>query len=91
MPIAIDRPSLKTSLSQRYANQTVGGAFNAKNIIETGVDALFSSMQGAGFQTSNGFETEVKQGNSQYKNDGEGLSTYEKGLNTTPYDATFLS
>jgi hypothetical protein len=88
MPLPIDRPSLKTSLSQRYATQPAGGAFDAKNIIENGVDPLFSSMQGAEFQTDNGFETKTKLGISQLKNDGEGTSIYEEGLDTTPYMST---
>ena len=48
-------------------------------------------MQGSEFQTSNGFETDVLQGVSQFKNDGENLSAYEQGLDTTPYDAVFHS
>ena len=87
MPIPTPRPSLTTNLAQRYATQPVGGAFDARDIIETGVDSLFGSMQGAEFQTANGFETEVQQGISQFKNDGENLSIYEQGLDTTPYDA----
>ncbi len=91
MPIPTDRPSLKTSLSQRYAKQHVGGAYDARDIIETGVAPLFSSMQGSEFQTANGFETDVLQGVSQFKNDGENLSIYEQGLDTTKYDTSFPS
>jgi hypothetical protein len=88
MPIETPRPSLTTNLAQRYETQPVGGAFNARNIIESGVDPLFASHKGAIYQTENGFETEVKIGVSQFKNDGEGTSFLEKGINTTPYDAS---
>ncbi len=87
MPTQIPRPSLTITLAERYATQNVGGAFDARNIIESGVDAEFASIQGSTFQTENGFETEVQQGVSQFINDGEGTSMYEEGLDTTPYDS----
>ena len=87
MPNAVPRPSLTTTLADRYATQTVGGAFDARDIIETGVDALFASMQGSQFQTKNGFLTKEQQGVSDFKNDGNGLSQYVQGLDTSKYDA----
>ncbi len=84
MPLPLPRSSL--TLAQRYETQPVGGAFNARNIIESGVDGLFASMQGAEFQNVNGFLTKVQQGITDYKNSGEGLSQYEVGLDTTKYD-----
>ena len=54
----ITRPSLTTDLASRYQTQNVGGAYDARNIIETGVDPLFASYQGATFQNKNGFLTE---------------------------------
>lgn len=88
MPNPIPRPSLNTSLSQRYASQPVGGAYDARNIIETGVVPQFASYQGATFQTENGFETEIQLGVSQFKNEGLGTSMYDDGLDTTKYQAS---
>ena len=91
MPIQQARPSLTTDLATRYATQQVGGAFDARDIIESGVDPLFASYQGTTFQNVNGFLTEQQVGVSDFKNDGNGLSTYVQGLNTTPYDSSFPS
>lgn len=91
MPIPTPRPSLTTDLATRYATQRVGGAFNDKNIIENGVDALFASFQSAQFQNFNGFLTRVQQGVSDFKRDGKDLSQYVQGLSTTPYDSSFPS
>jgi hypothetical protein len=87
MPIQTARPSLTTTLAERYETQPVGGAFNARNIIENGVDALFASLQGAEFQVKNGFMTEEQVGVSDFINDGNGLSQYVQGLDTTKYDS----
>jgi hypothetical protein len=87
MPNAISRPSLTTTLADRYATQPVGGAFNARNIIESGVDALFASNQSAEFQVKNGFLTEELLQVSDFKNEGNGLSQYVQGLDTSKYDA----
>ena len=83
----IPRPSLTTTLEQRYATQHAGGAFDDKDIIEAGVDALFASMQGAQFQIKNGFLTKEQQGISDFINDGNNLSLYVQGLDTTKYDS----
>jgi len=85
MPTPIQRPSITTDLASRYETQKVGGAFDARNIIEKGVDSIAASYQGATFQTANGFSTEAQQGQSDFKNDGLGLSSYVKGLDTRPY------
>lgn len=87
MPNALPRPSLTLTLADRYATQPVGGAFNARNIIESGVDALFASNQGAEFQVKNGFLTEEQIQVSDFKDDGNDLSIYVQGLSTTPYDS----
>jgi hypothetical protein len=87
----IQRNSLTTDLVTRYNTQKAGGAYNAKAIIETGVDPLFASYQGATFQNKNGFLTEQSVGTSDFKNDGKDLSQYVAGLNTTKYDSTFPS
>ena len=91
MPNPISRPSLTIDLATRYQTQKAGGAFDDKNIIESGVDALFASYQGATFQNANGFLTKVQQGVSDFKGDGANLSIYVQGLSTTPYDASFPS
>jgi hypothetical protein len=90
MPNALPRPSLTIDLATRYATQTVGGAFNARNIVENGVDPLFASYQGATFQNFNGFLTDVQVGVSDFKNNGNDLSIFVQNLNTTPYDAAGL-
>lgn len=91
MPTPIARPSLTTDLATRYATQKVGGAFDARDIVESGVDSLFASYQGATFQNANGFLTEMQLEVSDFKNDGNGLSIYVQGLSTQPYDASFPS
>lgn len=86
MPTPITRPSLTTDLASRYASQRVGGAFDARDIIEAGTDALFASFQGATFQNTNGFLTKEQLGVSDFKNDGNNLSQYVQGLDTRKYD-----
>jgi len=87
MPNPIQRPSLTTDLATRYATQNVGGAYDARDIIEAGVDPLQASYQGQQFQNQNGFLTEVQQGVSDFKGDGNDLSQYVQGLDTTKYDS----
>lgn len=87
MPTPLQRPSLTIDLATRYATQTVGGAFDARDIIESGTDGLFASYQAQQFQLTNGFLTKEVQGVSDFKNNGGGLSQYVQGLDTTPYDA----
>lgn len=91
MPNPIPRPSLTTPLSQRYATQKAGGAFDDKAIIESGVDPLFASFQAATFQVNDGFLTKVQQGISDFIDNGNNLSYYVKGLDTTKYTTTFPS
>ena len=87
MPNTQTRPSLTITLAERYETQLVGGAFDARDIVERGVDPLFASLQGAEFQVQNGFLTEEQVGVSDFKDDGLGLSQYVVGLDTTPYDS----
>ncbi len=89
MPIQIPRPSLKTSLSDRYTTQHVGGAFNAESIDVEGFNALFASYQSRTFQIYNGFDMAVKPLVSDFKNDGGDMSFYVQGLDTTKYTTTF--
>ena len=89
MPIPIERPSLTTPLSQRYATQHVGGAFEADQIDTEGFNALFASYQSLTFQIYNGFDMAIKQGISDFKNDGGDMSFYVQGLDRTKYTTTF--
>jgi hypothetical protein len=90
MPNALPRPSLTIDLATRYATQPVGGAFNARNIIDgiNQVDGLFASYQSAQFQNFNGFLTDMQVEVSDFKNQGNDLSIFVQNLNTTPYDAS---
>lgn len=87
MPTQLTRPSLTTPLAIRYTTQRIGGAFDARNIIENGTDALFASYQSATFQNTNGFLTKEQLLVSDFKNNGNGLSQFVQGLDTTPYDS----
>jgi hypothetical protein len=97
MPIPNSRPSLTTTLDQRYAQQHAGGTFEVKEVLgdpgetpSTGkvIDAV--SQQGAANQNPNGFQVKVLQQVSQLKvvqmggvsND---YSLYIHGLDTTRY------
>jgi hypothetical protein len=96
MPIPTNRPSLTTDLQTRYTNQRAGGAFDVKQVLGgpgstpapgTTIDA--TSMQGAEFQSPNGFEVKVRQGETQMK-DAQGttsreLSLYIRGFSNRRY------
>lgn len=94
MPIPTPRPSLKVSLSNRYASQRAGGAFDAKNISTQ--PGTRGSEGGLGFGIQ---ETQftiplfriaswafLQQ--SDFINSGKDLSYYVQGLDTTPYIAS---
>ena len=91
MPIPTDRTSLRTSLSERYSSQRLGGAFDARNILT--VPGQRGSEGGLGFGLQEVLYTTplfriaswafLQQ--SDFKNDGNGLSMYVKGLDTTRY------
>lgn len=96
MPTPTTRPSTTTTLDMRYANQHAGGAFEVKDVLGGPgaeppqgkvIDAI--SLNGASFQTPNGFVVRTLGGVSQLKvvqsGDTEGISTYVKGLDTTRY------
>lgn len=96
MPEPINRQSLTTDLESRYAKQKAGGAFDVKETLGgpgtqpaagTTIDAV--SQQGANFQSPNGFEVKVKQGQTQFK-EAQGttskeLSLYIKGFSNRKY------
>ena len=48
----INRESLTTTLEQRYANQNVGGAFNAKEVVNQPIDF---GQQDKTFESPSGF------------------------------------
>jgi hypothetical protein len=78
--------SLQTDLASRYANQKVGGAFDAKNVKQQPHDVAMNE---------NLFETDPKlahpvQGVSNFKGVADGVNYSEvsqlaKGLKTTKY------
>lgn len=97
MPTPNVRPSLTTTLDQRYAKQHAGGAFEVKEVLSppgtspaagTTIDA--ASQQGANNQNPNGFVVKVLPQVSQLKavqtgGAGNAYSLYIKGLDTTKY------
>lgn len=96
MPNPTPRPSLTTDLQTRYNNQRAGGAFDVKKTLgapgtepAAGKTIDAASVQGATFQSPNGFEVKVKQGDTQFK-DAQGttskqLSRYAQGLSNKKY------
>lgn len=63
-----NRQSLTQTLEQRYSNQREGGAFEIKKVLgnpgtspKAGSIIDASSLQGASFQTLNGFEVKATQ------------------------------
>jgi len=99
MPMPTPRPSLLTTLDQRYAVQHAGSAFEVKDILEapgvqpqagTTIDAF--SMNGEAFQIPNGFQVKMLQQESQLiavvSNNTVGLSRYVENLDRTRYHPT---
>jgi hypothetical protein len=83
--ISINRESLTKNLEDRYNTQRVGGAFDARSVMnDGGSQPLINSTQEAQF-TKPGFQTKLPIGQSQFKNDGEGLSQYVRNLDTRRY------
>lgn len=96
MPTPSSRPSLTTTLDQRYAVQHAGGAFEVKDVLGAPGAGLPSnlidaaSQLGATFQNPNGFAAKSMQGVSQFievQTDGKngGISRYYQGLDNTRY------
>ncbi len=96
MPLPLNRPSLITTLDQRYATQRSGGAFSVKQVLGapgtvpapgTTIDA--ASMNGQKFQSPNGFEVKMMPGITQMldaqSNTSKQLSMYIKGFDNTKY------
>lgn len=96
MPTPQARPSLTTTLDQRYARQHAGGAFEVKEVLGGPNEAVpagtidAASQQGATNQNPNGFLVKVLPQVSQFKVvQGGGArndySLYINGLDTTRY------
>ena len=91
MPNSIERPSLTTTLSERYATQHVGGAYNAENIPTEAGKRGSAGGEGFGIQETQftiplfRIASAAFLQQSDFKNEGKDLSTYVKGLDTTPY------
>lgn len=97
MPTPNPRPSLTTTLDQRYAKQHAGGAFEVKEVLggpgtqpEAGTTIDAQSQLGAANQNPNGFWVKVLPQVSQLKavqtgGAGNAYSNYIKGLDTTKY------
>lgn len=97
MPTPNQRPSLTTTLDQRYAQQHAGGAFEVKEVFggpgtspSTGEVIDAASAQGQANQNPNGFWVKVLPQVSQLKavqsgGAGNAYSLYIKGLDTTKY------
>ncbi|HQI44514.1 MAG TPA: hypothetical protein PLC59_00350 [Bacteroidales bacterium] len=95
MPIPNERPSLTTTLDQRYARQHAGGAFEVKDVLGPPgavpipgqvIDA--ASQNGAIFQNPNGFQVKMMPLVSQLRDVQAGnssLSLYIQGLDTRKY------
>ena len=93
MPNNENRPSLSKDLETRYSSQRVGGAFDVKKTLSAltpGSIINAISMQSNEFQSPNGFEIKIKQGDTQMKDARDGtkskeLSRYIKGISTKRY------
>jgi hypothetical protein len=95
MPTPNTRPSLTTTLDQRYATQRAGAAFDVKAVLGSPgtepkqgktIDAV--SQNGQNFQSPNGFLVRPLSQVSQLKDVQAGnssLSVYIKGLDTRKY------
>jgi hypothetical protein len=95
MPTPFSRPSLTTTLDQRYASQPAGEAFNVKNVLGSPgstppagevIDA--ASQNGMTFQNPDGFQVKMMPQVSQLKDVQAGNSSlyrYIHGLDTTKY------
>lgn len=97
MPTPNQRPSLTTTLDQRYARQHAGGAFEVKTVLgppgstpASGDVIDAASQAGAEHQNPNGFLVKVPLQVSQLKavqsgGAGNNYSLYIQGLDTTKY------
>lgn len=98
MPTPNVRTSLSTDLASRYLTQRAGSAFDIKQTLgcpgsvpkkQSVIEGDTASQGGANFQSPNGFETDILQGQTQLKdaqgNTSKELSMYIKGINTKKY------
>jgi len=79
MPNPIDRPSLTKTLEQRYADQNVGGAYDAKNITIGGKHSPIENSTLSGLHTTPGFKTEMGEQQTEL-NEAKGESSQQSSL-----------
>jgi hypothetical protein len=89
MPNPVDRPSLTKTLEQRYAEQKVGGAYNAKDITIGGKHSPIENSTLSGLHTVPGFKTSMMEQQTEF-NEAKGESSLQsslmiKGFNNTKY------
>lgn len=92
MPNPTDRPSLTKTLEQRYKDQKVGGAYDAKNIINTGVHSPIENSTLSALHTRPGFKTLMGEQETEL-NEAKGESSLQsslmiQGFNNTKYGDT---
>jgi len=91
MPIPTERPSLTNCLTERYGSQRAGGAFDAKNIsTQPGTRGAAGGL-GFGIQETQftiplfRIASWAFMQQSDFINEGNDLSIYVQGLDTTKY------
>ena len=89
MPNTQERPSISTTLEQKYNDQHVGGAFDAKAIVVDGTRSPLQNSVLSTLRTPAGFKTKAIEGLTELKEiNGESsleTSLYVKGFNNTRY------
>lgn len=89
MPNSVERPSLTKTLEQRYHDQSVGGAYDAKNIITSGQYSPIEGSTLSALHTKAGFRTQMLEQQTEL-NEAKGNSSLQsslmmKGFNNTKY------
>ena len=89
MPNQTDRPSLTKTLEQRYADQHVGGAFDAKAITTNGKHSPIDNSTLSALHTTRGFKTRMGEQETEL-NEAKGESSLQsslmmKGFNNIKY------
>jgi hypothetical protein len=79
MPNAQERPSLTKTLEQRYADQDVGGAFDAKAITTNGKHSPIENSTLSALHTVGGFKTKMLEQQTEL-DEAKGVSSKESSL-----------
>jgi hypothetical protein len=79
MPNPTDRPSLTKTIEQRYAEQHVGGAFDAKAITLGGKHSPIDNSTLSALHTTPGFKTQMGEQETEL-NEAKGQSSLESSL-----------